>query len=305
MKKLPDLEALAIFATVAKTGSFSRAAAELEISQATVSKAVSRLESRMQIMLFHRTSRRMSLTETGQLALQRATRILEEAETLESEITEQSTQLRGTVRISAPMSFGITRLAPILPDFIKANPEVNLDVRFSDQLVDVVAEGFDLALRIANLIDSSLLARRICLVRVLLVGSPDYFARYGYPRHPRDLVDHKALQYSYSPNGSSWRFRHPSHGDFTQTMPVVLQANNSEGLLPALLAGLGVALQPEFLVWQHIKSGALEAVLCDWQTEPVGLHIVTPPGRSRPARVQALMDYLVERLSQEPWRSEN
>lgn len=301
MRKLPDLEAWAIFAKVAETGSFARAAAEFSLSQATVSKAIARLEARMKTVLFHRTSRRMSLTESGSAVLERAARILEEGEAVETELAEQSTSLRGLIRISAPMSFGIPRLAPLLPGFMRAHPDVVLDVQFNDQQVDLVAERFDLALRIAKLVDSSLLARRLCKVRLLLVGAPAYFERHGKPRHPRDLAEHKALQYTYTRVGANWRFRHPRHGEFTQAMPVQMHANNAEALAPALRAGLGLALQPEFLAWQDLQSGAIETALDDWEVEPIALHIVTPPGRSRPARVQAFIAYLAECLTREPW----
>lgn len=301
MKKLPDLEAWAIFAKVADTGSFARAAAELTLSQATVSKAITRLEARMKTMLFHRTSRSMALTASGHAALERASRILEEGEAVESEVAEQSTSLRGLIRVSAPMSFGIARLAPILPDFLQTHPEVSLDVQFDDQQVDLVSERFDLALRIANLEDSSLLARRLCRVRLLLVGSPDYFARHGRPQHPGELAYHKALQYAYARRGTTWHFHHARHGQFTQVMPPSLLVNNAEALTPALLAGLGVALQPEFLAYTDLQSGALETVMEDWQVAPIALHIVTPPGRSRPARVQALIEYLADRISHAPW----
>lgn len=301
MKKLPDLEAWAIFAKVAETGSFARAAAEFALSQATVSKAISRLEARMKTMLFHRTSRRMSLTESGLGALEHATRILEEGEAVEAELAEQSASLRGPVRIAAPMSFGLSHLAPALPRFMEAHPEVGLDIEFSDEMVDLVANRFDLALRIASLADSSLLARRLCTVRLLLVGAPGYFARHGRPRHPRELAGHRALQYAYSRSGANWRFRHERHGEFTQAMNTPLRVNNAEALAPALLAGLGLALQPEFLAWQDIQAGRLETVMDDWQVEPVALHIVTPPGRRRPARVQALIDYLAEHFASAPW----
>lgn len=301
MKKLPDLEAWAIFAKVAEMGSFARAASELDLSQATVSKAITRLEGRMKTMLFHRTSRRMSLTESGYAALERAARILAEGEAVEAEVTEQSTSLRGPIRIAAPMSFGVSHLAPVLPEFMARHPDVVLDIHFSDELVDLVAQGFDMALRISTLADSSLLARRLCTVRILLVGAPAYFERYGRPVHPRDLAGHRALHYSYSRGGSSWRFRHKRHGEFAQTMPTPLLANNAEALAPALLAGLALALQPEFLAWKDLQSGALETVMEDWQAEPIALHIVTPPGRSRPVRVQALIDYLAERFASAPW----
>lgn len=301
MRKLPDLEAWAIFAKVAETGSFARAAADLSLSQATVSKAISRLEARTKVTLFHRTSRRMSLTESGHASLERASRILEEGEAVEAEVSEQCDKLRGLIRLSAPMSFGLARLAPILPEFMQAHPDIKLDVQFDDRLVDIVADRFDLALRIANLDDSSLLARRLCSVRILLVGSPAYFERYGKPQHPSDLAAHKALQYVYSRRGATWRFHHERHGEFSLAMPANLHVNNAEALTPALLAGLGVALQPEFLAWSYLQSGALETVMDDWEAEPIALHIVTPPGRRRPLRVQALIEYLAQRFTQEPW----
>jgi DNA-binding transcriptional LysR family regulator len=301
MKKLPDLEAWAIFAKVAETGSFARTAAEFGLSQATVSKAVTRLEGRMKTMLFHRTSRRMSLTESGHAALERAARILAEGEAVEAEVTEQSTSLRGPIRVAAPMSFGVSHLAPLLPDFLAEHPEVVLDIDYSDSQADLVAQGFDMALRISTLADSSLLARRLCTVRILLVGAPVYFQRHGRPRHPQDLARHRALQYSYSRGGSSWRFRHERHGEFTQVMAASMLANNAEALTPALRAGLGLALQPEFLAWKDLQSGALETVMEDWQVEPIALHIVTPPGRSRPARVQALIEYLAACFAAAPW----
>jgi DNA-binding transcriptional LysR family regulator len=304
MSKLPDLEAWAIFAKVAETGSFARAAADLTISQPTVSKAITRLEQRLRTTLFHRTSRKMSLTASGQASLERAMRILAEGEAVEAEVTEQSKSLRGTIRIAAPMSFGVTHLGPALPAFMEQHPEVTLDLHFSDELIDVVAQGYDLALRISSLPDSSLLARRLCAVRILLVGAPAYFERHGHPAHPRDLATHRALRYVHARAGEAWRFRHQSQGEFAQVVPSALQVNNAEALVPALRAGLGLALQPEFLAWEDLQSGAVQTTLPDWQVPPIALHIVTPPGRAKPARVQALIEFLARHFAQAPWALE-
>jgi len=301
MKRLPDFEAWAIFAKVAETGSFARTAAELALSQATVSKAVTRLEERMKTVLFHRTSRRIVLTESGHTCLERAARILSEGEAVEAEVTEQSKSLRGPIRLAGPMSFGIAHLAPALPDFMAEHPEVLIDLNLDDELVDMVGGGFDVALRIATLADSSLLARRLCTVRLLLVGTPAYFERFGVPQHPRDLVHHRALQYAHSRAGSAWRFQHATEGEFSTTVPSPLRVNNADAIRPAMCAGLGLALQPEFLVWDELQSGTLASAMPDWQVPSIALHIVTPPGRSRPARVQALIDFLAARFAVAPW----
>ena len=300
---LPDLEGWAIFAKVAETGSFAKTAAALELSQSTVSKAVTRLETRLKTVLFHRTSRRMALTESGRGALERAARILHEGEAVEAELTAQSPRPRGNVRMAVPMSFGLAHVAPALPAFMAAQPEISLDVQFSDAMTDLVGGGFDLALRIAALENSSLLARRLCGVRLLCVGSPAYFAAHGRPDHPRDLSGHRALAYTGSRAGNAWRFRHAQQGDFAIAVPSPLRVNNADALTPALLAGLGVALQPEFLVWRELRDGLLEAVLTDWVPPPIALHIVTPPGRQRPARVDLLIEYLAATFARSPWAS--
>lgn len=301
MPKLPDLEAWAVFARVAETGSFARAAEELELSKATVSKAVSRLEARIGTSLFHRTSRRLSLTGSGQGALERASRLLAEGEAVEAETAAQSATPRGLVKMAAPMSFGMLHLAPLLPDFLARYPEVSLDLNLADEKIDLVADGYDLALRIARLADSSLLARRVCEMRVLLVGAPGYFEANGRPEHPRELANHRCFIYSNVDSPETWRFFGPDGEEQSVTVSGVMRVNNADTLGPALRAGLGVALQPEFICWRDLNEGRLESVMCDWRPPQPSLHVVSPPGRLRPARVKVLADFLADRLAATPW----
>lgn len=299
-KRLPDLEAWAIFAKVAEHGSFSRAAREMGMSDPTVSKAIGRLEARLGLTLIARTSRRIALTDAGRAALERAKRILSEGEAVEDEAGEQSKVPRGRVRISAPLSFGIAYLGAKLPAFLQAYPEITVDFALSDRKVDLVAEGFDLALRIASLDDSSLLSRRLCTVRLLLVGSPDYLDRHGMPTHPAELSRYCALAYT---GGASrvWRFTHPKFGEETVEPPVRVWTDNADLLNPALVAGQGLAIQPEFLVWRELRDGKLAVAMPGWSVTPLGLHLVMPPSPLRPLRVRALIDYLARELANAPW----
>lgn len=300
-RRLPDLEAWAIFAKVAERGSFVQAAQDLGLANPTVSKAIARLEARLGVALLARTSRRLSLTDSGRSALERATRILRDGEAVEDETAEQSAVPRGRVRISAPLSFGIGSMAATLPTFLRAYPEVTLDVCLSDRHVDLIADGFDLALRIARLEDSSLIARRLCTVRLLLVASPDYLDAHGRPTHPAQLGDHRVLAYTGGATPGVWRFAHPQFGEETVEPPVRLWTDNADLLTPVLLAGEGLAIQPEFLVWKQLRDGALEIAMPAWMPPPLALNLIMPPSLLRSLRVQAVIDHLAGALARAPW----
>jgi DNA-binding transcriptional LysR family regulator len=262
---------------------------------------VARLEARIGTPLLHRTTRRLSLTEAGRRALAGAERILAAGVSAEAEAMAQAVLPRGTVRLAAPMSFGLLHVAPLLPGFFTKNPEVSVELHLSDDQVDVIGGGFDLAIRIAALADSSLKARRLCQVGRHLVGTRAYLDRNGRPTHPRDLVHHACLGYAYLPTRDRWHFLHASGEEAVVTPIGPLSANNADALTPAVLAGLGLAIQPDFVVWRDLSEQRLEVVMPDWSLPPIAVNLVSPPGSQRPRRVTALVDFLAQHLSSAPW----
>jgi DNA-binding transcriptional LysR family regulator len=294
MARLPDFEGLAIFAKVVELRSFAGAASELSLSRATVSKAVTRLEQRLGARLFNRTSRRLALTDAGQKLSEHAARLLADGEAAENEALAQSVAPRGLVRLAVPMTFGVKAVASILPAFLAQYPDVAIDLHLSDAMVDLIGEGFDLGLRIASLPDSSLIARRLCAMPRYTVAAPAYLKRHGKPTHPMHLAQHRCLGYAYLSTPDIWHYTN-SKGEQASVRPAgPLRVNNGEALMPALLAGLGIADLPEFIVADAIASGEIEAILKDWKQTEGALHLVMPPGGPRPARVEVLADFLAK-----------
>ena len=303
MSKLPDLEGLAIFAKVAETRSFAAAAAELKLSKATVSKAVSRVEAKLRTRLFNRTSRRLALTDAGRQLSGRADNILAEGEAAEDEALTRSTAVRGLVRLAAPMSFGILHIAPLLPEFLTACPEVSIDLHLSDAMVDMIGEGFDAAVRIAALPDSSLVARRLCGMPLYLVGAPAYLNAHGRPRHPMNLAEHACISYGHGAATQTWRFTHRNGKSATVRPLGPLRVNNGDAMMPALIAGTGLGVLPEFILRDALADGRLERLLPDWSLPSASVHWVTPPGGQRPRRVEVLGDFLAASLASPDRRS--
>src|SRR6516165_12001563 len=297
MAKLPDFEALAIFAKVVELRSFAAAASELALSKATVSKAVGRLEERLGARLFNRTSRRLALTDAGQRLSERAARLLADGEAAESEALAQSAAPRGHVRLAVPMSFGVKAVAPLLPEFFEEYPEVTIDLHLSDATVDLIGDGFDAGIRIARLPDSSLIARRLCAMPRYTVAAASYLKRHGRPTHPMQLAQHRCFGYAYLSTPHVWHYTNAA-GEQASVRPAgPLRVNNGEALIPALLAGLGIADLPEFIVGDAIAAGDVEVILKGWKQAEGAVHLVTPPGGPRPARVEVLADFLTKKFA--------
>src|ERR1700753_2041077 len=297
MTKLPDFEALAIFAKVVELRSFAAAAAELALSKATLSKAVGRLEERLGARLFNRTSRRIALTDAGQKLAERATQLLADGEAAESEALAQSAVPRGLVRLAVAMTFGVKSVAPLLPEFLTTYPEVSIDLHLSDAMVDLIGEGFDAGLRIARLPDSSLIARRLCGMPRYTVAAPSYLRQYGRPTHPMQLAEHRCFGYAYLSTPNVWHYTNASGEQASVRPGGPLRVNNGEAVRPALIPGLGIADLPEFIVGEAIASGEVEVILKGWKQPEGAVHLVTPSGGPRPVRVEVLADFLTKKFA--------
>lgn len=290
-----DLVDVLAFVRVAETGSFARAAERMGLSKPVVSRRVARLEEQLGARLLTRNARGAQPTDIGEAYYARAANILAELDAAQEVVAEAVTQIAGPIRLSAPLSFGVAHLAPALADFAAAHPRVELDIELEDRNVDLAGGGYDLAVRIGRLADSSLIARRIAPVRKHVVASPAYLAARGRPQRPADLADHAILLYA----NEQWRFR-TGRGWETIRVTPVLRSNNGDMLLAAAEAGLGLCMLPSFIAAPALEGGTVEVVLLDFPLEEGALHAVMPPGRATTARVRALVDFLVARFGPEP-----
>lgn len=290
-----DLVDVLSFVRVAETGSFARAAERMGLSKPVLSRRVARLEEQLGARLLTRTARGAQPTDIGQAYYARAANILSDLEAAEEVVAEAVTQVAGPIRLTAPLSFGVTHLAPALAEFAAAHPKVELDIEFEDRTVDLTGGGYDLAVRIGRLADSALIARRIAPVRKALVASPGYLEAHGTPEKPADLADHAVLLYAHE----SWRFKVGGRWETVRVTPV-MRTNNGDMLLAAARAGLGLAMLPHFIGAPGFADGSVVPVLGDYPLEEGALHAVMPPGRATTARVRALVEFLVTRFGPDP-----
>ena len=293
------IDSMGVFAKVVASRSFSGAARELRLSQAAVSKHVRALEDWLGARLLNRTTRRVGVTEIGALVYERSRRILDEIDEVERDTNALHVSPRGLLRVAAPVSLGVTQLGAALADYLERYPEITLDLVVNDRFIDLVEEGFDLAIRVGPLADSSLMVRRLAPVRFVLCAAPSYLERHGAPRRLEDLEQHRCLCYSLRTLPGVWRFAGPK-GEVSLRVTGRFRANNGNVLCAAMLSGAGIGLAPSFLIAEDLAEGRLLPLLPDYRPVETDMSAIYPPGRNMSAKVRSLIDFLAARFGPEP-----
>ncbi len=294
---LDRLQAMQVFVKVVEQGSFARAADQLDMSTSAVSRRVAELEAHLATRLLHRTTRRISLTESGQAYFERTLHLLADIEETEAVVSSSTVTPRGTIRLTCSTSFGVPYLAPAIGAFQVRYPEVRFDIAASNRFVDLVEEGLDLAIRIGDLGNPNLIARRIGSMRLVACAAPDYLAQHGTPKHPDDLARHNCFTYEYAPVRNQWRFNDRKGGEIRVHVEGSVHANNGEMLAAIAAAGTGIALEPDFIVNPLCASGRLVEILKPYRPAPYSIYAVYPSRRHLSAKVRTFVDFLAQRFA--------
>jgi len=298
------LRALEVFVEVVRKEGFARAAEALDTSPANVTRYISDLESHLQTRLLNRSSRKMSLTPSGEALFERARSILEEVQEAEAIVSASAVHPRGVLRINAPLSFGVLHLSPLWPKFMQQHPDVQLDISLIDRVVDIVEEGYDMAIRISRSGSASNVARKLATSRNVLCASPDYLARRGTPHSPADLAQHACILYSYT--ADEWHFTDLAGKPHPVKVRGVMHTNNGDTARGAALGGLGIIWQPTFLLGADLAAGRLVPLLPGYQMPDIDVLAVYPSRRHLSAKVRAMIDFLVREFDGvPPWDRDN
>lgn len=297
---MDKFEAARIFTKVVEAHGFTAAARGLGLSRSAVSKSVSQLERNLGAQLLNRTTRFVSTTETGAVYYDRCVTILEDLEDADRAVMELQGEPRGSIRLNAPMSFGTLHLGSAIADFAAIYPEVRIEATLNDRLIDPVQEGFDLTIRIAELGDSSLIAKKLAPAKRVLCAAPGYLRDHPGPEKPADLKYHNCLHYGYLPSGSLWRLRGPD-GDHAIPINGAICSNNAEMLMAGVIKGAGIALLPTFIAGAALQAGQLVSVLPDYRPPEVAIHALYPPNRHLSVKLRLLIDFLAKRFGDPPY----
>ncbi len=300
MDRFDEMQA---FTAVVDAGSFVRAADALQVSKTAVSRLVARLEARLGVRLLHRTTRRLSLTPEGELFHARCKELLAGVGEAEAEVTAGAEEAVGLLRLNVPVSFGLLHLAPLWPAFLQQHPKVTLEVTLADRIVDLVEEGYDLAVRIARLPVSTLVSRPLGTTRLVLCASPEYLRRHGTPAHPDEIMRHTVFSYTLLASGDTWHFDGPDGQANAVSVKVTptMRSNSGDTCVAAALAHQGIVLQPSFMVGQYLRSGALVEVLPGYRAAVLGIYAVYPSRRHLLPKVRVMVDFLVEAFRIPAW----
>jgi len=288
------------FVRIVEAGSITKAAEQLGLAKSGVSRRLAELETRLGVRLLNRTTRRSSLTEAGRSYYEGAVKLLSDVAELDAQVADSEASLQGSLKLAAPLSFGLGHLAPAIEEFIRSHPAVRIDIDFSDRQIDLVGQGVDLAIRIAELRDSSLKARRICPVRLMLCASPAYLERHGSPRTATDLAKHQVLHYDIG-GGPVLRLADGRDGEQPLHIKPALVANNGDFLRDMAIAGHGIILTPSFIAWQAVAMGELVPILQALWPPPLNAYAVYPQSRYLSRRARAFIDFLTERFGENPY----
>ena len=294
---MDHFQALRVFAQVVESGSFSGAAARLGLSATATSRHVAELEAHLQTRLLNRTTRRVSLTESGRAFYERSVQLLADLDEAEQEAARAAVVPRGTIKLTTSVNFGVRNVAPAIAAFVSAHPDVRFDVSLSDRVVDLVEEGFDLAIRIGAVGSESLVARKLGETRLVPCASPAYLAARGAPRAPEDLQGHNCFTYEYGSPRDLWRFRDAEGRERNVRVKGNLHSNNGDLLAEAAARGAGIVCEPAFIVGPELRAGRLVPLLQEFRTEPVPIFAVYPSRKHLSAKVRRFVDFLVERFA--------
>jgi len=301
MLKTEEIQA---FIQIVNSGTMTAAAEQLQLAKSAVSRRLSELEEQLGVELFHRTTRKLSLTDSGRAFYERCVQILDDLTEAEDSVSELHGEIRGQIKIAAPLSFGLMHLGPAIIDFQQQHPEIRFDIDFDDREIDLISEGFDVGIRIADLKDSSLIARRLAEVSMMVCASPAYLREHGQPQSPADLQQHPCITYSNIARPDQWTFIYPDGKPLTISVNEVLTANNGHFMRDAAVNGLGILRQPTFIAYEKIASGELVPLLQDYATESVNAYAIYPPTRHLSQRVRQFVDFLAERFEGKPYWEE-
>jgi DNA-binding transcriptional LysR family regulator len=291
-------EAMRVFSQVVESGSFSAAAERLGVSTTAASRHVAELEAQLQTRLLNRTTRRVSLTETGRAFYERAVQLLADLEEAEQEASRAAVVPRGTIKLTTSVNFGVRHVAPAIAAFLAAHPGVRFDVSLSDRIVELVEEGFDLAVRIGSPGSDNVVARKLGETRLVPCASPDYLAAHGAPRTPEDLAHHNCFTYEYVSPRHLWRFRDASGAERAVRVSGRLHSNNGDLLAEAAARGAGIVFEPAFIVGPDVRAGRLVPLLQEFSAPPLPIYAVYPSRKHLSAKVRLFVDFLVERFAE-------